>query len=99
MGNVDYALAVTGALTGQQWEEILERYLARNPAWQAGAAEVIDVLTSTNSDADQLKPFFEANPDLGEGAGEAARALIWSGQELTRDAVLALLGRAQAGAR
>lgn len=87
--------AVTAALTDRQRDTIVERFTTLNRHWRgAQCADILDVLADSDSDLDQTEPFFEANPDVADldGAGVAARALIWAGEPLSAEAVRRVLG-------
>ena len=94
----DPLLAVTRALGAEKQDEIVRRFTHLNRHWVgAEPADIIEALVSNDSDLDVLEPFFEANADeFGdvEGAPEAARALIWSGQAVTPESMRDLLGAA-----
>lgn len=92
----DVLIAVTAALTERQRDRIAERFTLLNPHYQgAGVADILGDLADADSDLDRTEPFFEAHRDLiVDGADYAARALIWSGDELTVEAMRDLLTRA-----
>lgn len=82
----DPILAVVAALTDEQQDTIVGRFTRINPHWRgAQPADILDALTESDSDLDRTEPFFEDTDDTDwpEGAAVAARALLWSGQELT----------------
>lgn len=95
----DPLMAVTAALTDEQRQAVVDRFTRMNPHWRgAGAADILDALDQSDSDLAATEPFFDAHPDLiVDGAGIAARALIWSGQELTEAGVRSLLGKRPLG--
>ncbi len=88
------ALAVVcSRLTPAQKTEITARFTRINPSWQgARIADILCALTDADSNLAETEPFFDASPELAArpGAGAAARALIWSGTELTAANVAAL---------
>lgn len=88
--------AVTAALTDAQRQAIVDRFTTMNPGWRgATAADILDTLSDVDSDLAVTEPFFGAHPDLiVDGAGVAARALIWSGQVLDAANLIALLASA-----
>jgi hypothetical protein len=93
VSDTDTLLAVTARLTGDQQDAIIDRFTRINRHWRgAQVPDILDALCDGDSNLDQVEPFFEEYPDLPDGAGIAARALIWSGQDLTWDGVLRLLG-------
>jgi hypothetical protein len=85
--------AVTRALTEAQRDAIVERFTALNPHYRgAECADILDELAESDSDLGQTEPFFDDHPDLlVDGAGVAARALIWAGQSLSEGALARLL--------
>jgi hypothetical protein len=89
-------MAVTSALTEQQRKAIVIRFTFLNPHYAgAGSADILGELANADSDLDRTEPFFEAHRDLiVDGCGYAARALIWSGGELTETAMRDLLAAA-----
>jgi hypothetical protein len=85
--------AVFGQLTENQQGAIVTNFTRVNPQWDgAQAADIIDELANTDSDLDRTEPFFADHPHLlVDGAGYAARALIWAGDDLTEEAMTELL--------
>jgi hypothetical protein len=80
-------------LTGAQKAAIIERFANSNPHWRgAHADDILDVLDQSDANLDQVEPFYEQHPELPDGSGTAIRALIWSGQPVTLENVLRLLG-------
>jgi hypothetical protein len=92
----NWPLRVTDALAPVQREAILHRFLGLNPRWRGVTpADVLDTLNDGDSDLGVLEPFFEAHPELVKpGAGIAARAILWSGQELMPATLSELLSKA-----
>jgi hypothetical protein len=88
------ALTIASRLTPAERAEIVRRFTLANPHWRgAEAADILEALYDSDSNLDRTEPFFEAHPDLIiDGAGIAARALIWCGREVTADGMRALLG-------
>lgn len=95
MSREPWALWVERALEPDQRQAIVDRFTERNRSWRgAAAADILDALAESDSDLAIIEPFFERHPELvAPGAGEALRALIWSGQDVTPDALLELLKR------
>lgn len=92
--DTDPVLAIAGALTLPQCQTIMFRFTTANPHWRgATVADILDALDDSDSDLDQTEPFFEATEaeNWPLGAGVAARALIWSNQDLTTENMHALL--------
>ena len=99
---MDALLAVCKALTPEQRDAIVTRFVKINHHWNgAEAPDIIDALDQNDASLEVTEPWYEANPDLADidGVNAALLALLWSAPEgqpadLAPERVRGLLDRA-----
>ena len=86
---------VAAALTDEQRKYLIARWNETNPHLAgAQAADILELLTSGDSDLEIVEPFLEEYPDVTDPRVPCIlRALIWSGTDVTIENVRELLSR------
>jgi hypothetical protein len=84
VSTVDVLLAVCKALTPEQQDMIVTRFVKLNPGWNgAETPQVLQALNDNDALLAEMEPWYDANPDLADidGVGVALLALLWSAPE------------------
>ncbi len=86
---------VAAALTDEQRKYLIARWNETNPHLAgAQAADILELLTSGDSDLEIVEPFLEKYPEMTDPRVPCIlRALIWSGTDITIENVRELLSK------